>query len=216
MKISRLILFSFFFLSDWVASLFSVAQQGVEPGKSNLGDEKQHAHITQGRRRLKVEGSETFVGIRVVATGCDPTPCSVPPTVAQIADDLYGDTNNLVSVANDCSYGAFTVGPAADINGNVLATAGVYEVTITENVFNMSVSDTRDIVKEQLRDELGDNFEDGADKFIYFFPPELWWGVLVNGGVPAGWGGGNSKFRVMLAFVCILRTPLFRSVLTIS
>lgn len=195
-----LILNSVFSLPDGVASLHPA--HGVEQAKASLDKESNRAANPQGHRRLAVEGSETFVGIRVVATGCDPTPCSAPPAVAQIANDLYGDSNNLVTVTNDCSYGAFTVGPAADIDGNVLSTPGVYQVTITDNVFNMSVSDTRDIVKEQLRDELGDDFEQGADKFIFFFPPELWWGVLPNGGVPAGWGGGNGKFRFGCMKMC--------------
>lgn len=144
-------------------------------------------------RRLALTGSETFLGIAVVASGCNPA-CSPPPTVATIANDLYGDTVNLVTVTAACSFGKFTVGPAPDINGNVLATPGVYQVTITQDVFNASTSAALDFVDAELAKagELGPSFKDGADKIIYFLPPELLWPTNPTGNPAPGWASGNS------------------------
>ena len=42
--------------------------------------------------------------------------------------------------------------------------------------------------------ELGPNWKNGADKFLYFLPPELDWGTTSSGSVAAGWGGGDSLY----------------------
>jgi hypothetical protein len=145
------------------------------------------------RRLAPLLGEETFLAIRVLAPNCNPA-CSLPPTVAKIADDLYGDTINMVKQYDACSYGVFTLIPAATINGNTITPAGVYEVSIDDDVFGASISDTRDLVNLKLSEggELGPNFKDDADKFIYFFPTELDWPLNPVGNVAPGWGGGDS------------------------
>lgn len=164
---------------------FCWLKQSVSAGRAST--------LGQHHRDLALTGSETFVAIRVVATGCNPA-CSSPPTIAKIADDLYEDSVNLVTVTKGCSFNKFTIGPAADINGKVLAKSGVYEVTVTDDIFNITVSDARSIVNDQLAkpEELGANFQDGADKFIYFFPPELRWPINPAGNEAPGFASGNT------------------------
>jgi hypothetical protein len=84
--------------------------------------------------------------------------------------------------------------PADTINGVILTPAGVYEVSIDEDVFDVSIDDTRALVNSKLSEEgeLGPNWKDDADKFIYFFPKELDWPLNPKGNVAPGWGGGDT------------------------
>mmetsp|Transcript_10183 Transcript_10183/g.15593 ORF Transcript_10183/g.15593 Transcript_10183/m.15593 type:complete len:277 (+) Transcript_10183:277-1107(+) len=105
----------------------------------------------QRRRRLRrAVGNRSTLAVRVIATDASTT--SSEDEISDAIFGTFGDSVNVKSRYDACSFGKFRITPTSDVR----TANGVYSVRINNVVTNANYDSIRDIVLDELVEEFGD------------------------------------------------------------
>jgi hypothetical protein len=121
-----------------------------------------------------LEGPRKVLAVRVVSADG-----SNPYTEAQFVDNIFTDAVNLSERFASCSYGKMTMVPyTGTFSTGVSITNGVYTVTISQATTGGNQYTLGTTVMNQLKINLGSNFEDLLDHYMIFLPSNMGaWGA---------------------------------------
>lgn len=132
------------------------------------------------RRRLQTTGAHDVLALRIVANDTSST-----ATVAQLEDDCFDDTRNLVDRYASCSFGKLTMSPYSGTLNGVTIPNGAYEVTIPHNVAGQDYWTVTNWAVTQLNSDLGATWLSNMEHVMYMLPP----GVTGCGFAKGQWPG---------------------------